>query len=84
MPSSTLPCISNVWTTAWIAPHVVGVALDRGEADALGPVVVAGLFEPEGVHALHEPGVRVVGIEARQRAADAVAQVLGVADEEVE
>jgi hypothetical protein len=36
------------------------------------------------VHALHEPGVRVIGIEARQRAANTVAQVLGVADEEVE
>lgn len=65
-------------------PHVVGVALDRGEADVLGPVVVAGLLGAEGVHALHEPGVRVLGIEARQRAADAVAQVLSVAHEEVE
>ena len=56
------------------APDVVGVALDRGEADARGPLVVAGLFEAEGVHAPHEPGVRMLGIEVRQRAADAVAR----------
>ena len=49
-----------------------------------GPLVVAGLFEPERVHSPHESGVRMFGIEARQRAADAIAEIPRVADEEVE
>ena len=66
-------------------PHVVADALDRGEAVRLGGCVVAGLLETEREHAVHEPRVRdAAGSMRRAGSGDAVAQVGGVAEEEVE
>ena len=55
-------------------PHVVGVGLDGGQPGGQRLAVVAGLLEPERRHAAHERGVRVVGVDAAQRADRPVAQ----------
>ncbi len=65
-------------------PHVVVVALHGGQAVSFGQLVVAALFEAEGVHAAHVAVVRVHRVDGGERAADAIAQVGGVAEEEVE
>jgi hypothetical protein len=64
-------------------PHVVPVGIERGHPGLLGRFVVAGLLEPEGLHAQHEAVVGVAG-DGRQGPSDAVPQVLRVAREEVE
>ena len=66
------------------SPDVVGVALQGREARVLGLLVAPGLLETERLHAEHEALVRVVRIEGETGAADAVAQVRRVAEEEVE
>ena len=65
-------------------PHVVRVDRDGGQAGVLGGLVVAGLLQPEGLHAPHEGGVRVGRVERSQRASGPVAEVGRVAPEEVE
>ena len=65
-------------------PHVVGVDGQRRQPGLLGLAVAARLLEAEGLHAAHDRGVRVLGVEGEQGAARAVAQVGGVAEEEVE
>ena len=65
-------------------PHVVGVAFDGGEAVVLGELVVPALLETEREHPAQVAVVRVGGVDGGQGSADAVAQVGGVAEEEVE
>ena len=65
-------------------PDVVGVALQGREARVLGLLVAPRLLEAERLHAEHEALVGVLGIEGEAGAPDAVAQVGGVAEEEVE
>ena len=64
-------------------PHVVGVRGHGREAEIERLVVLTGFLQPERRHAPHESGVRMVA-ERRQRAARAVAQLVGGTDEEVE
>ena len=65
-------------------PHVVGVGLDGGESGVEGAGIVAGLLETERGHAEHERRVRMLRIELAQRSDRAIAQTLGVAEEEVQ
>ena len=65
-------------------PHVIRVAFDGGEPVVLGELVVPALLETEGVHPAQVAVVWVGGVDGGQRSADAVAQVGGVAEEEVE
>ena len=65
-------------------PHVGRVPLDGLQADGLGPAVVATLLEPEGQHAEQEPEGIVGRREGLDAPPDAVAQMTGVAREEVD
>ena len=65
-------------------PHVLGMRGDGGEAVAFRRLVVARLLEAEGEHPLDEPEVGARRIDAPDRAGDTIAEVRGVAAEEVE
>ena len=60
-------------------PHVVGVGGHCGQPGLLGPAIVSRLLQPERLHAPHETGVGMVGVEGREAPADSVPQVGGVA-----
>ena len=65
-------------------PHVVGVDGQRGEPRRLGLAVAARLLEAERLHAADHGGVRVLGVQGEQGPARTIAEVGGVAEEEVE
>ena len=65
-------------------PNVVGVHRQGSQTGRLGPAVVTRLLQAEGLHAACERRVGMVGVERGQAATGSVAQVRGVAEEEVQ
>ena len=66
------------------APDIVGVGLDRLEAGVQRLAVAAGFLQPERRHRPHELGVGIVGVDLAKCSQRAIAQALGIAEEEVE
>ena len=66
-----------------VGPTVERLQLDGLAAGFLGPIVVTGFFEAEGVHAQHDGIARHVGRPLRQSAGDAVAHVARIGPVEI-